>query len=366
MYFKSFHLVDDIDWAARVGSETFETKSGTTSYIDYYRNQYQCIINDPKQPLLVSKAKAKGIRGGSKEFTRLIPELCIVTGLDQTMRNNFQQMRLIAQHTRLTPEDRINRLMALNGRLQEEVPRQIFNDNRIELGRELVQVKGRRIAQENISFGKDKSFQLQLDADAGEAGDWTKSLRNNVMFKSKNLGRWAFICPNSCRAEGEDFIRILTEVSEDMGMVVNQNFKREYLTTTNKVDPYVNAIEKFLQKDPSFLVIIVDKPHFYAAIKHFCYCNQAYKAVPSQVILMKTLARKQNLVSVVTKIAIQINCKLGGIPWLINIPINGLLVIGFDVTHDTQTKKRSYGAMVANLNPKEKGGTFYSQVNYYK
>lgn len=41
-------------------------------------------------------------------------------------------------------------------------------------------------------------------------------------------------------------------------------------------------------------------------------------SVPSQVVLLKNV-QKNNL-SVCTKIAIQINCKLGGAPWLVTIP----------------------------------------------
>jgi len=41
-------------------------------------------------------------------------------------------------------------------------------------------------------------------------------------------------------------------------------------------------------------------------------------SVPSQVVLLKNV-QKNNL-SVCTKIAIQINCKIGGAPWLVTIP----------------------------------------------
>lgn len=40
--------------------------------------------------------------------------------------------------------------------------------------------------------------------------------------------------------------------------------------------------------------------------------------VPSQVVLLKNV-QKNNL-SVCTKIAIQINCKIGGAPWMVTIP----------------------------------------------
>lgn len=46
--------------------------------------------------------------------------------------------------------------------------------------------------------------------------------------------------------------------------------------------------------------------------------------VPSQVILSKTLNNERRLMSVATKIAIQINCKLGGDAWCVTLPVSDL------------------------------------------
>lgn len=43
------------------------------------------------------------------------------------------------------------------------------------------------------------------------------------------------------------------------------------------------------------------------------------------------------------------NCKIGGAPWSVNIPVSGLMVVGYDVCHDTTNKTKSFGAMVASL-----------------
>ncbi len=40
---------------------------------------------------------------------------------------------------------------------------------------------------------------------------------------------------------------------------------------------------------------------------------------PSQVVLFKTITNK-GLMSIATKIAIQLNCKIGGAPWSVPIP----------------------------------------------
>jgi len=46
--------------------------------------------------------------------------------------------------------------------------------------------------------------------------------------------------------------------------------------------------------------------------------------------------------TIATKVAIQMNCKLGGAPWTIENPLKGLMVIGFDICHDANTKGKDF------------------------
>lgn len=85
----------------------------------------------------------------------------------------------------------------------------------------------------------------------------------------------------------------------------------------------------------------------YDAIKKLC-CVE--RPVPSQVVVSRTLSKKNMLMSVCTKIGIQLNCKLGGEVWAVDIPLNKLMVIGFDVYHDSATKGKSIGGFVASTN----------------
>ena len=72
--------------------------------------------------------------------------------------------------------------------------------------------------------------------------------------------------------------------------------------------------------------------------------------VPSQVVLARTLAKKQMLMSVATKIGIQLNCKMGGEVWALEIPLKNLMVVGIDCYHDSAKKGRSVGAFIASMN----------------
>jgi aubergine-like protein len=71
-------------------------------------------------------------------------------------------------------------------------------------------------------------------------------------------------------------------------------------------------------------------------------------AVPSQVITARCMTNK-NAQSIALKVAVQINCKLGGAPWTVDVPLKGSMIVGFDIAADTLNKSQSFGALVATL-----------------
>lgn len=75
------YSVEDIDWSLNP-SKTFESKNGPITYIQYYKQQYDITIRDPKQPLLLCKSKEREIKGGASvnKNVYLVPELCSLTG----------------------------------------------------------------------------------------------------------------------------------------------------------------------------------------------------------------------------------------------------------------------------------------------
>jgi aubergine-like protein len=69
--------------------------------------------------MLVSKPKKNsGYHDGS--FIYLVPELCRMTGLTDSMRTNYRLMQDLAKHTRLGPSERVQRLEKFNRRLKTD------------------------------------------------------------------------------------------------------------------------------------------------------------------------------------------------------------------------------------------------------
>lgn len=74
------------------------------------------------------------------------------------------------------------------------------------------------------------------------------------------------------------------------------------------------------------LVFILPRPdsNLYTAIKRTCCCELA---IPSQVVTKKNVAPNQSkTMSVVTKVAIQMSCKIGGSPWGVFVAVTVIII----------------------------------------
>lgn len=68
--------------------------------------------------------------------------------------------------------------------------------------------------------------------------------------------------------------------------------------------------------------------------------------------------------SVATKVVIQMNAKLQGAPWMIDLPLTGLMTVGFDVCHSARDSSKSYGALIATMDLKS-SSAFFSAVSQH-
>ncbi|XP_070499434.1 protein aubergine-like [Chironomus tepperi] len=356
------YRVDDIDFRQSPNS-TFELNGKDKTFIEYFAERYNIHIRDNRQPLLISKPKAKDRRGGRNNTIVLIPELCSPVGVTDEMRNDFGKMRDLADKTRMTPAQRVERLFNFNKRLKSDGA-QSLNANQLSVDDRLVEFDGRKLPEQKIIFGRTPSGEVKVvDLKSSEnIGEWKSSLKDIVMYKPMAIERWIFIYPQALERQSQTFLEKFIQAGEKLGMQIT-NPKKAPLAN-DRPECYVDTITTYLKKDCEFLLIVVPNINCerYRAIKETSLYSFQFRPTPTQVITLKVMDSKAGL-SVATNVAIQVNCKLGGIPWSINIPFNGLLTIGFSITNDTKDKKVVYGAMVASMNPGKSNGTFFSCVN---
>nr|XP_050028085.2 piwi-like protein 1 [Dermacentor andersoni] len=341
-YNNKTYRVDDIDWD-KCPLSTFETKEGTKTYMDYYQEQYEKRISDGRQPLLVCRPKEKDLRAGRTDNIYLIPELCVLTGLTDEMRANVSVMRDLAQHTRVEPSKRIRNLLEFIGRINgDEAIRREMDEWGLKFDDTLVTVKGRVLPVERVRQG-DRSHGYN-----SQTADFSRETRDQRLHVAVNIESWLVVCPRRVETDTTEFVRTLLSVSPPMGLGLGQ--PQMLQLDDDRAGNYVRALHEVGSGGNLQLAIVVlpnNRKDRYDMIKKQACVDLG---LHTQVILARTISNRRNMRSVATKVAIQLNCKLGGEAWCLDIPLVNTMVVGYDTYHDSSSRRLSAGAFVASMN----------------
>ncbi|XP_025914599.1 piwi-like protein 1 isoform X1 [Apteryx rowi] len=339
-YNNKTYRVDDIDWDANPKCTFTKADGSEISYIDYYKMQYNQEITDLNQPLLVSQPRRR--RGSLMPGPAvLIPELCYLTGLTEKMRNDFNMMKDLSVHTRLTPEQRQREVGRLIDYLQKDdsVQRELrdwglsFDSNLLSFTGRVVQAE--KIHQAGRVFDYNPHF-----------ADWSKETRGAPLINAKPLDNWLLIYTRRNYDVANALLQNLFKVTPSMGIRMN---KAIMIEVDDRTEAYLRVLQQNVTSDTNIVVCLLSssRKDKYDAIKKYL-CTDC--PIPSQCVIARTLNKPQSIMSIATKIALQMNCKMGGELWSVEIPLKQLMVVGIDCYHDTVSGKRSIAGFVASLN----------------
>ncbi|KAJ9584895.1 hypothetical protein L9F63_020750, partial [Diploptera punctata] len=312
------YRVDDIDFNTTPASR-FDRSGKSTSYMEYYYQKYEIRIRNENQPMLITKPKQRVRMQGQDKNIFLVPELCRMTGLSDKMRSNFELMRKLADSTRFNPSQRMERLQSFNRKLHTNV--QIIeelNSWQMCLNESLVSIPSRILPREKIILGtRDGGFD-NFKCDPGIKSDWTSELKSKPMLSSPHINIWAVISPLSLKDEVRQFVKQLQKSAAYMEWRLCEPSYREL--GDDKIPSYIEALNYVTANwNPKFILVVLPTNRLdrYSAVKRKCCVEYA---VPTQVILRKNVTSK-NVASIASKVAIQLNCKTGGAPWTVEIPM---------------------------------------------
>ncbi|KAJ9591964.1 hypothetical protein L9F63_001476, partial [Diploptera punctata] len=338
------YRVDDIDWS-QTPLSTFSNSAGRKiSYLEYYKKQYDITILDNQQPMLLHRMK-KRIQGREpvEQMICLIPSLCYMTGLRDEMRSDFRVMKDIAHYTRITPNQRQYALKKFINNIQNsERAQAMLAGWGLKLDTATVSLKARVVGPETIYFGNNVQHQGSPQA------DWGAVSTRNTVLSVVDLERWFMLYTHRDMRFAKDFVMTMHKVGPQMGIQVCE--PRMIKLNDDRTDTYINALRGNINDSMQIVVIIfpTNRDDRYSAVKKLC-CSE--RPIASQVINSRTLSRPDKVRSVVQKIALQMNCKLGGSLWEVKIPISNIMVCGIDSYHECQKRSNSVAAFIASTNP---------------
>jgi aubergine-like protein len=266
-----------------------------------------------------------------------VPELCQMTGLTDEMRSNFKLMKQRAAASDAEIQERFMRIQAFKEKIDKN--QESVREWALEVDNKMIEVCGRVLDKEQIIFGNR-----------------TISSNDNTMFDFKNespykqipeVKNWLFV------GDGDD--RFALSFTQDLikiarGLSVSIRTPKIIHAHPDNEKVFIDIIRRAVDRSTQLVLIMV--PHgdknIYFAMKKLCIEELG---VPLQCIHGSKWRKNKLNASVITKIAVQIICKLGGAPWGVAFPnAQDIMIVGVDIYHsgeigisNTQKKKSVIG-----------------------
>uniref|UniRef100_A0A182VU77 trypsin n=1 Tax=Anopheles minimus TaxID=112268 RepID=A0A182VU77_9DIPT len=324
---------------------TFVYGDREITYVEYYKKQYGIEIHDHQQPLLVNRTERK-VANREKPLEIqlcLVPELCYLTGLTDEMRKDYKVMRDIATYTRITPNQRLQAMQKFCENVNKnDAARDLLASWGLELKTTPLLMKGRQLQSENIMSGGGTTFS------AGPNVDFTRQVTNNPMLEIVHIRQWILMYTQRDERVANVFMDCVKRSCKLLGVEIAQ--PQIEILPQDSTQLYVQALRTRIRAGTQIVVIIcpTSRDDRYAAIKRVL-CTEI--PIPSQIINARTLANDKRNRSIVLKIMLQMNCKLGGTLWSVNIPLKETMICGMDSYHEGTTRSNSVSAFVGSLDP---------------
>eukprot|EP00095_Tigriopus_kingsejongensis_P008061 maker-scaffold1289_size50518-snap-gene-0.8 protein:Tk08061 transcript:maker-scaffold1289_size50518-snap-gene-0.8-mRNA-1 annotation:"argonaute 3 protein" len=345
-YNNNTYRIDDIDFSATPRSEFPMVRRGqeapeNVSYLDYYKDQYSVRIQYPDQPMLVSRPKKRDAEQPG-QLIMLVPELCYMTGISDSIRKNFHMMKAITNAMNSTPASRHMALQKFVSSIrQSEEASQILADWGLAMSSAALCVNGRQIRSVKLLFGNRGEAADVVD-------DFDHQLKGAKMIQGARLKRWIVIAEDKNMREvkvlGDCFMkharRLDMQVSDPIIRTMSVLRPTEIIKIINGEHKPNSELELVFVLAPS------KRSDLYAAVKKECLVRHG---IPSQFALVATIAHERKREGVVQKLTMQINAKLGGENWGLRSPFSNTMIIGIDVYHSPD-HHQSWSGFVASLN----------------
>ncbi|XP_074601974.1 piwi-like protein 1 [Brevipalpus obovatus] len=358
-YNNKTYRIDDIIFDKNPITYTFERRGQSISLKDYYKEQHNVTLKDENQPLLLVKPTERDKRSGQDQPIMLIPELCLLTGLTDQMRSNFELKKEMEGMTSTTPMGRVGALNAFIRKLAEDKNvREEMAAWKLRFEPSIITVPGRTLPVEKILMrGDPEKGGTQYYQ---KTGSFENEIRSKNLRKAVGMDSWAIICLSRDRQLITEYCTTLSQVARPLG--IDLAAPKIFPLDNDRTSTYVECCKRVPNSYKLVNIIVPNgnKDRYDAIKKIFCCENPR----ASQVVTTRVLQKKNALQTICTKICIQMSVKLGAEAWALHIPPKNMMIAGYDCYHDSAKKGSSVGAFVCSLN--QSATRWYSRVTYHQ
>lgn len=302
------YKIEKIDQTMSPSSTFYLEKKGVNmTYIQYYKEAYGVTIKNNKQPLLKAVKSIQKVRQGAKlievpEYVYLIPELVSPTGMTDDQRADHNTMKALAPFTKLEPTDRMRKVRTMIDKLNESKGLiEIKNQKRLE---------GYCLPKPELYYSHGSKVQPDAKGNIKHRG---------ILKDPFNFTDWIFVYsagkqPKRDQNEADDAVSLLTKSGATYGIKFKEPGFIEI--DSNNINVWKDQIRKDAEKNgvPQIVVVYLNsyEEKYYSELKRFLTNDLKCS---SQFIRKKTLTNPKGAMSAASKITIQMNIKVGSVPW---------------------------------------------------
>jgi len=346
LWSKKNYRIDDIlfDEYRTPKKQTIFYDGKTINLIEYYKLVHNLTIKHGNQPLILVRKKDSQ---GNFISLYFIPEFCTLSGLEDDKTKDWPFMKKLAKYTKLEPIDRVNKtneflkLLSDNER-DTKLPDRLSSKEKCDLyGIEVHPVK-------NLF---DAYYMTETKLICGREKEIQPNEKTFPVLERKYMTNWVCFYESKNYYNAENLYNNLNKASKAFGLKITEPEWIE-MRDNSSAKEWIKAADSCFSRKKNtydFAVFLLEgNDYIYKELKKNSLCKNGYV---SQVIKVKSI-QKRGIMSVCSKILLQINAKLGGISYktLQEKQVNDrkLMIIGVDSSH---IKGKGTGvAMVATIN----------------
>ncbi|NXN29756.1 PIWL2 protein, partial [Nycticryphes semicollaris] len=244
----------------------------------------------------------------------LVPELTFMTGIPDTKKDS-RMVKDVMREMLQSPSQHYQRLTSLLCRIKDnpEASGELMRWG-LTLDPDIHRTQGRILPMERINL-RHSSFMPAEDL------SWNKEVTREASISTVAMNYWLLVYPKRLQDLAKDLVAVMESVCGPLGMHVSRPALVEL--KDDRIETYAKTIRSVLGSEDKvqllLCIISSSREDLYRAIKKLC-CVQS--PVPSQVINAQTLVGQAGKMrSVVQKVLLQMNCKMGGELWGVDIPL---------------------------------------------
>ena len=397
-------LIYDIDKdLTPKNSSTNYGKELFPNFIEFFQKVFKKKVEHEDQPLILVKVKGPQ---GEEKLNKYVPEFCWLNGINENDINSFEFMKKLSQETKLEPDEKVKKIdkcIHLFYDKTEKKPKSEKKEDKKEGDEKKGKKKKKKNKNRKKNEEKDKKEENEKEEEKNENtinenkineidlyntsdkkrefygiqilkldnissyyivqptfnNGKNKNLKLNSIFpvfKSNiDTSQWLCLYHKSLEKSTYELLDNLKYYQESLGIKVENKDSNWIEMNSNDFEDWKKTVEKEIEKkEVKFVIFYISNRnnHLYNKLKKHSNCDNGYI---SQVIKYESFKNMKKKASYISKLLLQINSKLGGVNYKLNLDKNildrNIMFIGIDFglnsSHTWDKRKKGAMTMVA-------------------